>query len=340
MPSRAARTATIAASVPVMATDAAGNLYFADYDNAAVYKVTPADQLSVFAGTGTAGAPTPGPATASRMRDPSAVAFDRAGNAFITDVQQHEVYKVDTNGDLSIFAGTGTNGAPVAGPATASPLKQPYGIAADPDGIVYVADSNTYTIDKIDTNGDLSVITGTGSDGAPTYDSPAASSAVHSPIGVTADLGDVVYITDDVNVDRIGVPTPLAPTHLHVTAGDNSAVVSFTVPARSGTSAITGYEVSTDGGATWHPLATTGSGSTRTATLTDLSNGTRYPLQVRAVNDSGSGAASSTADVTPEAAGGLPATGFPTAEFALTGAVLVGIGLVLRLGLYRLIRQR
>src|SRR4051794_17248310 len=44
-------------------------------------------------------------------------------------------------GNLAIFAGTGTAGAPVAGAATSSPLNDPQGVAVDGAGNTYIADA-------------------------------------------------------------------------------------------------------------------------------------------------------------------------------------------------------
>jgi len=92
---------------------------------------------------------------------------------------------------------------------------------------------------------------------------------------------------------------PAAPSGLTATPGNGSAAVAFT-PGDDGGSAVTGYEVSTDGGATWATLATAaGAGGTRTGTVTGLTNGTTYSIAVRTVNGVGNSPASDTASVTP-----------------------------------------
>ena len=90
--------------------DGAGNLYIADSGNDVVEKVTPAGTLSVVAGTGSQGAPTPGPATSSDLNDPSGVAVDGAGNLYIAYFG-NEVEKVTPAGMLSVVVGTGNEGS-------------------------------------------------------------------------------------------------------------------------------------------------------------------------------------------------------------------------------------
>jgi outer membrane protein OmpA-like peptidoglycan-associated protein len=86
------------------------------------------------------------------------------------------------------------------------------------------------------------------------------------------------------------VTNPGAPTHL-VTAGRNGrVVVSFTPPASNGGAAITSYQISTNGGRTWHTVTTkAGPHGNRTATVKRLKNGVTYRVMVRAVNSHGAG---------------------------------------------------
>ena len=67
-----------------LAVDSAGNLYIVDARNCLVSKVTPAGRLSIVAGNGGKGDPVPGPATASPMGTPVAVAVDSSGNIFVS----------------------------------------------------------------------------------------------------------------------------------------------------------------------------------------------------------------------------------------------------------------
>jgi NHL repeat len=96
--------------------------------------------ITDYAGDGTAGAPTPGPATSSELQYPAGVAVDVGGNVYIGDRDNSMVEKVTPDGTLSIVAGNGSYGAPTPGPATSSPLGDPSAVAVDGAGNVYIAD--------------------------------------------------------------------------------------------------------------------------------------------------------------------------------------------------------
>ena len=181
------------------ALDAAGDLYVADAAADEVLEITPAGTLSILAGTGTAGAPTPGPAGASRLNGPTGVAVDSAGDVYIADTGNHEVETVTTGGTLSIVAGTGTAGAPVAGTATGSPLGGPAGLALDAVGDLYIADGggdggNPY-VEKVTPAGALSIIAGDGTRALPSA-GPATGSPLEDPTGVAVDASGDVFIAD------------------------------------------------------------------------------------------------------------------------------------------------
>ena len=97
---------------------------------------------------------------------------------------------------------------------------------------------------------------------------------------------------------------PGAPTGVTATAGNASAVVSWTAPSNGG-SAITSYTVTPFVGATAQtPTTVTGTPPATTTTVTGLTNGTAYTFTVTATNAIGTGAASAASNpVTPAVTG-------------------------------------
>src|SRR5690606_16084834 len=88
--------------------------------------------------------------------------------------------------------------------------------------------------------------------------------------------------------------------------------VAFTTPTDDGGSAITTYQYSTDGGVTWRERATGTTASPLVITtlssdgVTPLTNGTTYPVQIRAINGNGNGTASALTNGTPATTPGAP----------------------------------
>jgi hypothetical protein len=135
------------------------------------------------------------------------------------------------------------------------------------------------------------------------------SSTATSPYRVTG-LADGVPAQLRVsarNVTGTGTPTatvtvtpfsaPAAPSLAGVVPGSRRLAVTFVPPAADGGDAITGYQYSVDGGATWHAVQS--DPSSRQFVIDGLRNGSTYAVQMRAVNRAGGGAASATVSATP-----------------------------------------
>jgi predicted amidohydrolase len=146
-------------SIPVgLATDAMGNLYFAEPGNflggagSRVRRVSREGIITTVAGTGQDGSSGDGgPATQARLNWPVGVAVDSAGNLFITEVLGHRVRKVSPEGIISTVAGGGTALPSVEGaPAGSVALGALIGIVVDAAGNLYVADSSLLDLGKRD----------------------------------------------------------------------------------------------------------------------------------------------------------------------------------------------
>ena len=96
------------------------------------------------------------------------VAVDASGNLYFTepDIGNNLVFKVDRQGTLTVVAGNGTIGfSGDGGPATSAALDSPVGIAVDPDGNVFIADTFNHRIRKVTPDGIITTVAGNGSPG-------------------------------------------------------------------------------------------------------------------------------------------------------------------------------
>lgn len=200
-----------------VAVDSKGNVYIADMDNNRIRKVDATGKISTVAGNGAYGfAGDNVPATQTALSSPAAVAVDAAGNLYIGDLFNHRVRKVNTQGTITTFAGTGVAGDNGdGGLATQAQLDIPEGLAFDQAGNLYIADSANDVVRKVDVSGKISTFAGTGQGGFTGDNSQAKQARLNSPRGVVADAAGNVYIVDAGNdrirrVDLSGVITTIA----------------------------------------------------------------------------------------------------------------------------------
>jgi TonB family protein len=193
-----------------IAVDSAGNLYIADITYPCIRKVTSTGMITIVAGNGKAGSiGDGGQATSAQLHYPYGIAVDSAGNLFIADSSANRIRKVTSSGIISTVAGNGSNGgySGDGGPATATQLNSPDGIAVDSAGNLYFADHFNNRIRKINPAGVISTLAGYGSGGYSGDGGQANSARLKSPGDVALDSAGNLYISDDWN-SRIRKVTP------------------------------------------------------------------------------------------------------------------------------------
>src|SRR5260370_15941638 len=90
------------------------------------------------------GGPNGLPALSASLNYPAGVARDSSGNLYVSVQQDCRVYKIDSTGQLTVFAGNavcGYNGD--GGPAASAELVQPSGVAVGASRDVFIAGSGT-----------------------------------------------------------------------------------------------------------------------------------------------------------------------------------------------------
>jgi sugar lactone lactonase YvrE len=190
-----------------LATDAAGNLYIADWGNNRIRKLAVGTGIiTTAAGNGESGfSGDGGPATEARLDSPLGVAVDAAGNLFIADYYNRRIRKVaGATGIITTVAGGGSS-TEDGGPATAAILPQPYAVAVDASGNMFIADTGLNRIRKVAANtGIITTVAGTGVRGFSGDGGPATASALNYPVAVCVDSLGNLFIADSSN-DRVRV---------------------------------------------------------------------------------------------------------------------------------------
>jgi DNA-binding beta-propeller fold protein YncE len=152
--------------------------------------------LRLFAGGGTR---VTGPATECRLADPFATDFDAPGNTYICEMTNNRVLKVDSRGNLTVFAGTTKKGgAGDGGPATEAELNGPHHLIVAKNGDVFIADTWNWRIRRIDAkNGIISTIAGTGKRGYSGDGGPAKEADFSGVYSLAFDTAEEnLYVAD------------------------------------------------------------------------------------------------------------------------------------------------
>jgi uncharacterized protein (TIGR03437 family) len=205
----------LAKSVPLagptgVAVDAAGRLYVAEAFGQVVNQVSSSGLISRVAGTGVVGfSGDGGPATAAALRTPFGLAFDASGNLYITDINNSSIRKVASDGTITRVAGNGTAGfSGDDGPATSAQLSnRAYNVAVDGMGNLYVADALNNRVRRVDSDGIIRTVAGTGDVGFSGDGGPATDARLYTPTGVAVDAQGVLYIAE-LNSHRVRRVTP------------------------------------------------------------------------------------------------------------------------------------
>jgi uncharacterized protein (TIGR03437 family) len=162
--------------------DILGNVYIADLGNARVRRVGLDGNITTVAGGGLLD-PSPAnegkPGASMRLLAPRNLLADDRLNLYVSDFAGHRVFQLSEDGLLTTVAGTGAPGySGDGGPAAASQLDFPAGLAMGFDGSLYIADSANHAVRRI-SNGVITTFASAG-----------------TPVGLVLDALATLYVAD------------------------------------------------------------------------------------------------------------------------------------------------
>jgi sugar lactone lactonase YvrE len=204
-----------------IAVDSAGNLFIADLINQRVRKVDGATGvITTVAGNGSTGfSGDGGPATSAALSNPSGLAIDSDGNLFIADQSNQRIRRVDAaTGVITTVAGSGDQLPAFSGdggPATSARLANPYDVAVDGGGNLFIADLANQRVRKVDAaTGNITTVAGNGSAGFSGDGGAATSASLADPRGVALDTDGNLFIADQSNqrVRKVDAATGIIDT--------------------------------------------------------------------------------------------------------------------------------
>jgi ribosomal protein S11 len=189
-----------------VATDSSGNVYVADSYNFTIRKITPAGAVTTLAGLAGSSGSADGTGSAARFYVQWGVATDSSGNVYVADSYNHTIRKITPAGAVTTLAGlAGTSGS-ADGTGSAGRFNEPFGLATDSSGNVYVGDTFNNTIRKITPAGAVTTLAGLAG-GSGSDDGTGSAARFYGPAAVTTDSSGNVYVTDTAN-DTIRKITP------------------------------------------------------------------------------------------------------------------------------------
>jgi sugar lactone lactonase YvrE len=177
------------------------------------------------------------------FNSPSGLAVAPSGDLIVADTGNHCIRRVPLRGETSTVAGNGKPGY-ADGPARDAQFNGPIGVAVDPRGNIYVADSYNDRIRMITPGGQVSTVAGNGTPGyadgdrnTAMFDTPSGIVVANDNSLIVADTGNdrLRKVSPDGNVTTLPVtdlsnPIGLAITHdnfLYVTELDHSRVIQI-----------------------------------------------------------------------------------------------------------------
>ena len=140
---------------------------------------------------------------AARFNNPNGVAVDSAGNVYVADSGNHTIRKVTPAGVVTTLAGLAGSPGSADGTGSAARFFQPSGLATDPAGNLYVADSRNSTIRLVTSAGKVTTLAGIA--GRPGHtDGPSSAAESNAaqfcdPHDVAVDRAGNVYVADTAN---------------------------------------------------------------------------------------------------------------------------------------------
>ncbi len=179
-----------------IANDSLGNLFIVDRFGNYIRKIAADGTVTTIAGTGESGS-ADGPGDQATFNEPWGICVGQNGDIFVADTRNNLIRKIDANGEVSTFAGSGNFGSG-NGQGQSSTFGNPTGLVMDKQGNLYVADHLTHIIRKISPTGFVSTIAGKPyTPGA--EDGTGSNARFYRPYGITLDLDENIIVADEWN---------------------------------------------------------------------------------------------------------------------------------------------
>jgi sugar lactone lactonase YvrE len=214
-----------------LAVDSSGNVYIGE--NARVRMINPQGLITTIAGTGIRGFTEDGLLLTEALFDHPQLSIDSEGSLWILNLHHPALYKVDPNGYIKIYAGTGNEGATIEDGGRAKEVDLcgvPFGPVIDTEGNIYISCEFGHAVFMIDPFGFIHRFAGTGEPGFSGDGGPASKAQFFSPAGMSIDNEGNLYLADILNarirkIDSDGIISTVAGTGTSGYSGDGGSAL-------------------------------------------------------------------------------------------------------------------
>jgi trimeric autotransporter adhesin len=178
--------------------DAQNNIYFSDGLNYRIRKISSSGVISTVCGTGTMGFTSDGGmATSATISAVLGLAFDPIGNLYFADYNENNrIRKIGTDGKVITVAGAGSGVYNGENLAALTAQIDPMDIRIDNSGRIYFVDFQNSRIRRVNSDGKISTVAGTGLNGYNGDGIPATDAKIHYPGGLAIDSCGNIFFGD------------------------------------------------------------------------------------------------------------------------------------------------
>ena len=187
-----------------MVKDISGNLYVCDGNNHLIRKITPAGEVSTFAGSGVGGG-NDATGTDATFYYPRGITIDQSGNLYV--LEYYRIRKITPSAVVTTLAGSNTS-SHVDGNGTSARFSIPTGITIDASGNLYVADGTR--IRKVTSTGEVTTIAGNGN--AVRQDGTGTEAGFRYTSAITIDGSGNLYVAEESYTIRKVTPDGVVTT--------------------------------------------------------------------------------------------------------------------------------